>query len=102
MDTVTDFTNCSAASPTRRVRLVEAPLAAVLIAVCVLRPSVLTAQSNGVVPGAVRAYSTLSSIGIEWDLSGDDDHDASATVEYRVAGTSAWRPALPLVRTRSG
>ena len=98
MGTVTDCRNRSAASPARRVRLVEAALAAVLIAVCGLRSSVLNAQSNGAVPGAIRAYSTLSSIGIEWDLSGDADHDASATVEYRLAGTSAWRPALPLVR----
>ena len=49
-------------------------------------------------PGAIRTYSTISSIGIEWDIAGDADHDATAAVEFRVAGTSAWRPALPLVR----
>jgi hypothetical protein len=61
-------------------------------------PLVLSAQTNGSTPGAIRTYSTISSIGVEWDLAGDADHDASATVEYRVAGTVGWRSALPLVR----
>ncbi len=62
--------------------------------------SILTAQSGGTTPGAIRTYSTISSIGIEWDIVGDADHDATATVEFRVAGATAtaWRPALPLVR----
>jgi len=63
-----------------------------------VRPSILTAQSNGATPGAIRTYSTISSIGVEWDIVGDADHDATATVEFRVAGTTAWRSALPLVR----
>ncbi len=62
------------------------------------RTRILTAQSNGATPGAIRAYSTISSIGIEWDLTGDADHDAVAGVQYRLAGTASWRTALPLVR----
>ena len=49
-------------------------------------------------PGALRSHTTLHSIGVEWDVSGDDDHDAGCTVRYRVAGSSAWSEALPLVR----
>ena len=65
----------------------------------VARPSaVLQAQTSGSSPGAVRSYSTITSIGVEWDIVGDANHNASATVEYRVTGTSAWRTALPLVR----
>jgi hypothetical protein len=60
--------------------------------------TVLTAQTNGVAPGAIQTYSTITSIGVEWDIVGDADHDATAVVEYRVAGTAAWRLALPLVR----
>jgi Right handed beta helix region len=63
-----------------------------------LHQSTLTAQSNGTTPGAIRTYSTISSIGVEWDIAGDADHDATAAVEFRVAGTTAWRPALSLVR----
>jgi hypothetical protein len=62
------------------------------------RPVVLSAQSNGATPGAFRTYATFSSIGIEWDLLGDADHDAAGVVEFRAAGTTVWRLALPLVR----
>lgn len=61
-------------------------------------PATLTAQSNDAVPGTIRSYSTISSIGVEWDLVGDTDHDATVAVEFRIAGTAGWRLALPLVR----
>jgi hypothetical protein len=71
----------------------------VLVALyCGARPSILTAQTNGGTPGAIRTYSTISSIGIEWGLVGDADHDATVAVEFRVAGTTAWQSAMPLVR----
>jgi hypothetical protein len=60
--------------------------------------AVLEAQSNGTTPGALRSYSTMSSIGVEWDIGGDADHNAQVAVEYRAAGTSNWRSAMPLVR----
>jgi Bacterial Ig domain/Right handed beta helix region len=53
---------------------------------------------ESVTAGALRSYSTIHSIGMEWDLTGDRDHDASATVDYRLRGTTAWQSALPLVR----
>ena len=56
------------------------------------------AQTEAVTPGALRAYSTIYSIGVEWDLLNDSDHDASASVDYRVQGTSTWRSGLPLMR----
>jgi Right handed beta helix region/Fibronectin type III domain len=49
-------------------------------------------------PGASRIYSTIYSVGVEWDIAGDDNHDASATVQYRVQGAGSWTAALPLVR----
>ncbi|MDB5849482.1 MAG: hypothetical protein JWP29_3234 [Rhodoferax sp.] len=42
---------------------------------------------------------TLKSIGLEWRIAGDDNRNAVATVDYREVGTTAWRPALPLVRS---
>jgi Right handed beta helix region len=59
---------------------------------------ILQAQSNATTPGTPRAYATTASIGIEWDIAGDADHDAAATVEFRAAGSANWRQALPLVR----
>jgi hypothetical protein len=55
-------------------------------------------STEAVTTGTLRSYSTIYSIGLEWDLVGDSDHDATATVTYRVTGTSEWRAALPLVR----
>jgi hypothetical protein len=51
-----------------------------------------------VTPGTLRSYSTIYSIGLEWDVVNDADHDAAAAVKYRVSGTSVWQSALPLVR----
>jgi hypothetical protein len=48
--------------------------------------------------GALRTYATIHSLGVEWDLAGDDDHDATCAVDYRAAGTTEWREAFPLLR----
>ena len=37
-------------------------------------------------------------MGFEWDLTGDDDHDATATLQYRVQGEPEYRSAMPLLR----
>src|SRR5687767_7865463 len=50
------------------------------------------------VPGELRSYATIHSIGVEWDLTGDADHDAACAVDYRVKGRDAWTKALPLFR----
>jgi len=50
------------------------------------------------VVGALRSYSTIYSIGVEWDITGDTNHNAAASSEYRVEGQTAWKPALPLIR----
>src|SRR5688572_19690908 len=59
-----------------------------------------SAQSptDAVTPGTLRSYSTIYSIGIEWDVTNDTDHDAAATVDFKVQGAATWRSALPLVR----
>lgn len=49
-------------------------------------------------PGASRISSTIYSIGVEWDIAGDSNHSAEATVAYRIQGTQTWMTALPLVR----
>ena len=61
-----------------------AALLLVLLGIGDRRSIVIAQTSNGAVPGAIQAYSTITSIGIEWDIVGDADHDATAGVEYRA------------------
>ncbi|HWB96091.1 MAG TPA: hypothetical protein VG672_05300 [Bryobacteraceae bacterium] len=43
-------------------------------------------------------HPTLLNLGFEWSISGDQNRNATVSVEYRAAGESSWRRALPLVR----
>jgi hypothetical protein len=52
-------------------------------------------------PGDVTSYSTIYSVGLEWAITGDANHNATVAVEYRGLGKKgwrAWKDALPLVR----
>ncbi|HID68958.1 MAG TPA: hypothetical protein EYP35_00510 [Desulfobacterales bacterium] len=49
-------------------------------------------------PGVLRSYSTIHSLGFEWDISGDDNHDASCLLHFRRQGEDTWKEALPLYR----
>ena len=67
------------------------------IATILVHPVPSFAQ-NGVTSGQTRIYSTIYSVGVEWDLSGDVNHNATVNVQYRIQGASAWKSGLPLVR----
>ena len=41
---------------------------------------------------------TLICLGFEWDLTGDDNRNATVEVSYRPAGQGVWKEALPLLR----
>src|SRR6185436_1173051 len=41
---------------------------------------------------------TLTAIGVEWKIAGDDNRNAAVEVSYRRKGEQAWRKALPLLR----
>ena len=41
---------------------------------------------------------TLTSLGFEWRISGDDNHNARVDVTFRKKGEQQWRKALPLLR----
>ncbi|HSR98511.1 MAG TPA: hypothetical protein VLM79_15745 [Kofleriaceae bacterium] len=56
------------------------------------------AQASTTTPGVVTQYATMNSIGVEWPVTGDANHNATVAVSYRVHGTTGWRSALPLVR----
>ena len=43
---------------------------------------------------------TICCLGFSVPISGDDDYDAIATIEYREASASTWLNGLPLLRVR--
>lgn len=43
-------------------------------------------------------HPTLLNLGFEWSITGDANRNATVTVQFRAAGESAWRAALPLLR----
>lgn len=50
-------------------------------------------------PGAVRADpETHAAIGVQWEVTGDDDRDAVVSVRFREVGTTPWRDGPPLFR----
>ena len=60
--------------------------------------SVARADEPAIRPDSLRTYATLHSLGFEWDVSGDSDHDATCGVRYRSSGSSVWRDGLDLFR----
>jgi hypothetical protein len=54
---------------------------------------------NDVRPGRfVVEPPTLICLGFEWEISGDDNRNATVEVAYRRTGQSEWKDALPLLR----
>src|SRR5262245_26682048 len=43
-------------------------------------------------------HPTLMNLGFEWEIHGDANRNATVAVQFRAAGESRWRDALPLVR----
>ncbi len=41
---------------------------------------------------------TLISLGFEWQIDGDDNHNAAVAVYYRKKGAPAWKEGLPMLR----
>ena len=55
--------------------------------------------ANGVQAGRfVVEPATLICLGFEWEISGDNNRNATVEVEYRRSGATAWKQALPLLR----
>jgi len=71
---------------------------AVLAAVLPVGRAGAAAAGNAILPGAIRADSTFQAIGVAWQISGDDNHNSSLTLEFRKFGESAWHAGAPAVR----
>jgi hypothetical protein len=41
---------------------------------------------------------TLICLGFDWEISGDDNRNATVDVQYRRSGAAEWKQALPLLR----
>ena len=68
----------------------------ILLTVLVLSTSMkIHAQTT---TGAFQIYSTIKSIGVEWNISGDTQNNAVCLVQYRINGSSTWLDAQPLFR----
>lgn len=58
--------------------------------------------NNKVKPGKfIIEPPTLISLGFEWYVEGDDNHNASVEVWYRKKGDPFWKEALPLLRIQN-
>ncbi|MBC7928539.1 MAG: right-handed parallel beta-helix repeat-containing protein [Bryobacteraceae bacterium] len=64
-----------------------------------LMAAATAAAQNATAPGQfVVEHPTLLNLGFEWPVQGDANRNATVAVQFRAAGETAWRNALPLVR----
>jgi hypothetical protein len=68
------------------------------VVICALLGAQAEADQKPCTPGELRTDSTPTCISIEWDLTGDSDHDATCGVKYREKGAAGWKEALGLFR----
>jgi hypothetical protein len=84
------------------IRLLMIPrsilILAILSAVLPAGRASAAATANAVLPGSIRADATFQALGVVWQVSGDDNHNSSMTLEFRKSGQSSWRPGAPAVR----
>ena len=74
---------------------------AVLVALPVLLIASGARADDVLHPGATNLdRPTLTALGVQWFLTGDDNHNAKVGVRYRVKGTTVWSVGLPLWRVR--
>lgn len=58
----------------------------------------LSAQNSTTSGRFVVEHPTLLNLGFQWWISGDDNRNAQVGVQFREAGQTAWRDAMPLLR----
>ncbi len=59
----------------------------------------ITSAQDGVKPGVfIVEPPTLTNLGFEWYITGDDNRNAVVSAEYRVAGSKEWKESMPLLR----
>ena len=84
-------------------RLIAANLftAGVLATAPITVPAVAAQGADGTTVGDFWAEPpTFISMGFEWRIQGDENHNASVEVSYRKKGEQQWRKGMPLVRSQ--
>src|SRR5512141_1642434 len=66
--------------------------------VALLLPALSRSQTSTVAGEFRIDPPTLTALGFEWRISGDDNRNARAEATYRKKGDREWRKALPLLR----
>jgi hypothetical protein len=69
-----------------------------VFALLVLTAPALRAENAVTAKQLIVEPPTLICLGFEWDLTGDDNRNATVEVSYRRTGQSIWNEALPLLR----
>jgi hypothetical protein len=55
-------------------------------------------SQNSTSAGELSSYQTINSIGMEWPITGDENHNAVCSVSYRIFESGEYKQALPLFR----
>jgi len=75
------------------------PLKISCLVVCLVLTATSSFGQNATEAGRfVVEHPTLVNLGFEWAIRGDANRNATVDVQFRAAGETAWRSALPLVR----
>src|SRR5215510_1203099 len=71
----------------------------ILVALALMTVAPTMRAANGVTPGQfVIEPATLICLGFEWDITGDENRNATVDVSYRVSGQTKWIDGMPLLR----
>jgi hypothetical protein len=72
-----------------------------LILLLLLTAARPAAAQNPSTPGALELYPTLEAIGVRLAYTGDANGNATASLEWRPAGTGPWTPGVSMTRITS-
>jgi hypothetical protein len=74
-------------------------LVSILFAALISAAAPAGAQNSTIAEQFTVERPTLTSLGFEWRISGDDNRNAKVEVAYRAKGEQQWRNAMPLLRS---
>jgi len=69
-----------------------------LLAALALLPAVPARAQNASTPATIELYPTFAAIGVRLTYTGDDNANATAHVEWRLSGATAWNTGVTLTR----